>query len=127
MIAPDLFAELPDNLGRVHFIGIGGSGMSGIARMFVDRGVSVSGSDRADSATVTALRAIGVPIQIGHDPVAVQEADTVVVTGALWTDNPEYQWAIANGIRILHRSNALNWLVRESRVVAVAGARGKTT
>jgi UDP-N-acetylmuramate--alanine ligase len=54
VIAPDLFAELPENLGRVHFIGIGGSGMSGIARMFVDRGVSVSGSDRADSATVKA-------------------------------------------------------------------------
>lgn len=127
MIAPDLFAELPENLGRVHFIGIGGSGMSGIARMFVERGVSVSGSDRADSATVEALRAIGVPIQIGHDPVAVQEADTVVVTGALWADNPEYQWAIANDIRILHRSNALHWLVRESRVVSVAGAHGKTT
>jgi UDP-N-acetylmuramate--alanine ligase len=127
VIAPDLFAELPENLGRVHFIGIGGSGMSGIARMFVERGVSVSGSDRTDSATLDALRAIGAPIQIGHDPVAVQEADTVVVTGALWTDNPEYQWAIANDIRILHRSNALNWLVRESRVVAVAGAHGKTT
>lgn len=127
MIAPDLFAELPENLGRVHFIGIGGSGMSGIARMFVERGVSVSGSDRADSATVEALRAIGVPIQIGHDPAAVQEADTVVVTGALWADNPEYQWAIANDIRILHRSNALHWLVRESRVVSVAGAHGKTT
>ena len=127
MIAPDLFAELPENLGRVHFIGIGGSGMSGIARMFVERGVSVSGSDRTDSSALDALRAIGVPIQIGHDPVAVREADTVVVTGALWTDNPEYQWAIVNDIRILHRSNALNWLVRESRVVAVAGAHGKTT
>jgi UDP-N-acetylmuramate--alanine ligase len=127
VIAPDLFAELPDDLGRVHFIGIGGSGMSGIARMFVERGVSVSGSDRSDSATVVALRDIGVQIQIGHEPLAVQDADTVVVTGALWTDNPEYQWARAHDIRILHRSNALNWLVRGSRVVAVAGAHGKTT
>ncbi len=127
MISPDLFAELPDDLGRVHFIGIGGSGMSGIARMFVERGVSVSGSDRTDSATVAALRDIGVGIQIGHEPLAVRDADTVVVTGALWTNNPEYQWALAHGIRILHRSNALNWLVRGSRVVAVAGAHGKTT
>jgi UDP-N-acetylmuramate--alanine ligase len=127
VIAPDLFAELPDDLGRVHFIGIGGSGMSGIARMFVERGVSVSGSDRTDSATVAALREIGVRIQIGHVPLDVHHADTVVVTGALWTDNPEYQWAVTNGIRVLHRSNALNWLVRGSRVVAVAGAHGKTT
>ena len=127
MISPDLFAELPDDLGRVHFIGIGGSGMSGIARMFVERGVPVSGSDRADSATVEALRDIGVSIQIGHDPVAVCEADTVIVTGALWTDNPEYQWALEHDLRILHRSNALNWLVRGSHVVSVAGAHGKTT
>lgn len=127
MISPDLDAELPDELGRVHFIGIGGSGMSGIARMFVERGVSVSGSDRTDSATVRALRAIGIPVQIGHDPLDVREADTVVVTGALWTDNPEYQWAVEHDLRILHRSNALNWLVRDSRVVAVAGAHGKTT
>ena len=127
MIAPDLAAELPDDLGRVHFIGIGGSGMSGIARMFVDRGVSVSGSDRTDSAAVDALRDIGVDVQIGHEPLAVRHANTVVVTSALWPDNPEYLWAVSHGIRILHRSNALKWLVRGSRVVAVAGAHGKTT
>jgi len=127
VIYPHLDAELPDDLGRVHFIGIGGSGMSGIARMFVERGVTVSGSDRSDSATVDTLRTIGVRIQIGHDPLDVRDADTVVVTGALWTDNPEYQWAVAHKIRILHRSNALNWLVRGSRVVSVAGAHGKTT
>ena len=127
MISPDFDAELPDDLGRVHFIGIGGSGMSGIARLFVEQGVSVSGSDRTDSATIDALRAIGIPVQIGHEPVAVRDADTVVVTGALWVDNPEYQWALTHQLRILHRSNALNWLVRNSRVVAVAGAHGKTT
>ena len=127
MISPDLDAELPDDLGRVHFIGIGGSGMSGIARMFVERGVTVSGSDRSDSATVDALRALGVRINIGHEPLDVRDADTVVVTGALWADNPEYQWAATHNIRILHRSNALNWLVRGSRVVSVAGAHGKTT
>ena len=127
MISPDFDAELPDDLGRVHFIGIGGSGMSGIARLFVEQGVSVSGSDRTDSATIDALRAIGIPVQIGHEPVAVRDADTVVVTGALWVDNPEYQWALKHQLRILHRSNALNWLVRNARVIAVAGAHGKTT
>jgi UDP-N-acetylmuramate--alanine ligase len=127
VIAPDLTVELPDELGRVHFIGIGGSGMSGIARMLHSRGVLVTGSDRSESPTVTALRADGINVQIGHEPVAVRDADTVVVTGALWADNSEYLWAIDHGIRILHRSRALDWLVRDHRVVSIAGAHGKTT
>lgn len=127
MILPDLTMSIPDDLGRVHFIGIGGSGMSGIARMFVERGMVVSGSDRSDSATVTALRDLGISIQIGHEPDEVKLADTVVVTGALWEDNPEYQWALAHKIPVLHRSLALHWLSRDSRVVAIAGAHGKTT
>lgn len=127
MIAPDLTVDLPDDLGRVHFIGIGGSGMSGIARMFHERGLLVTGSDRSDSQTVTALRDSGISVQIGHEPVAVRDADTVVVTGALWEDNPEYRWAVDHGIRVLHRALALAWLVRGHRVVSVAGAHGKTT
>jgi len=127
VIAPDLTAELPDELGRVHFIGIGGSGMSGIARMFRAKGVLVTGSDRSDSQTVVALRDAGIDVQIGHEPVSVRDADTVVVTGALWSDNPEYRWAIDHGIRVLHRSLALAWLVRHHRVVSIAGAHGKTT
>ena len=127
MIAPDLTAELPDELGRVHFIGIGGSGMSGIARMFQAKGVHVTGSDRSESQSVTDLRAAGIDVQIGHEPVAVRDADTVVVTGALWADNPEYLWAIDHETRVLHRSLALAWLVRGHRVVSIAGAHGKTT
>lgn len=127
MIAPDLAMEVPDDLGRVHFIGIGGSGMSGIARMFVERGVTVTGSDRSESDTTRALRDLGIDVQIGHDPLAVTRADTVVVTGALWTDNLEYRWALDHGILVLHRALALNWLVRHSRVISVAGAHGKTT
>ena len=127
MIAPDLTVDIPDELGRVHFIGIGGSGMSGIARMFRAKGLSVTGSDRSDSQAVTDLRADGIDVQIGHEPVAVRDADTVVVTGALWADNPEYRWAIDHGIRVLHRALALAWLVRDHRVVSVAGAHGKTT
>lgn len=127
MIAPDLDQVLPDDLGSVHFIGIGGSGMSGIARMFVDRGITVTGSDRSESATVQALREIGVDVQIGHDPDAVTLADTVVVTGALWADNAEYVWATQHNKLVIHRSLALHWLSRDRRVVSIAGAHGKTT
>lgn len=127
MIAPDFDLSVPDDLGRMHFIGIGGSGMSGIARLFVERGASVTGSDRSESAATRALRDIGVDVQIGHEPLAVKTADTVVVTGALWEDNPEYRWAVDHGLLVIHRSLALNWLVRHSRVISVAGAHGKTT
>lgn len=127
MIAPDLNQSIPENLGRVHFIGIGGSGMSGIARLCVDRGLTVTGSDRTESATTESLRALGVEIQIGHVPDLVTSADTVVVTGALWQDNPEYAWAVDNNVPVLHRSLALHWLSRTSRVIGIAGAHGKTT
>lgn len=127
VIAPDFTQRMPSEPGAVHFIGIGGSGMSGIARMFVERGVTVTGSDRSDSDAVRALTALGVAVQIGHEPAAVTHADTVVVTGALWTDNPEYQWALTHGVPVYHRSLALEWLSRDNRVVAVAGAHGKTT
>jgi UDP-N-acetylmuramate--alanine ligase len=95
--------------------------------MFVERGVIVTGSDRSASATTEALEALGVPVQIGHEPNEVTRANTVVVTGALWLDNPEYRWAVEHGIPVIHRALALNWLVRTARVVAVAGAHGKTT
>lgn len=127
MIAPDSTVDLPENLRHVHFIGIGGSGMSGIARIFVERGITVTGSDRSESATVEALRVLGIDVQIGHDPHSVKDADAVVVTGALWEDNPEYRWAIHNDIPVAHRSRALAWLVKASRVISVAGAHGKTT
>lgn len=127
MIKPDPALVLPESLGRLHFVGIGGSGMSGIARMFRARGYTVTGSDRSDSATVEALRQIGIPVSIGHDAAHVGEADTLVVTGALWEDNPEYQEALRRGLPVLHRSQALAWLVRGERLVAVAGAHGKST
>lgn len=127
MIAPDLTQSIPEDLGRVHFIGIGGSGMSGIARMFVERGIAVTGSDRSESATTAALRTVGIDVQIGHEPNLVTGADTVIVTGALWPDNPEYVWALGHEIPVFHRSLALHWLSRRSRVIAVAGAHGKTT
>ena len=127
MIYPDLEMEIPDELGRVHFVGIGGSGMSGIARMMHQAGVTVTGSDRSASYSTEALEAIGIPVAIGHDAANVGEANTLVVTGALWQDNPEYQRALASGLPVLHRSQALAWLARGKRVVSVAGAHGKTT
>ncbi|MBL3700111.1 UDP-N-acetylmuramate--L-alanine ligase [Leucobacter luti] len=127
MIYPDLELEIPADLGRVHFVGIGGSGMSGIARMMHQAGVPVTGSDRSANYSTVALEELGIPVAIGHDAANVGDADTLVVTGALWQDNPEYQRALAAGLPVLHRSQALAWLARGKRVVSVAGAHGKTT
>lgn len=127
MIYPDLELEIPEDLGNVHFVGIGGSGMSGIARMLHQAGVRVTGSDRSANYSTAALEALGIQVSIGHEAANVGDADTLVVTGALWTDNPEYQRALETGIPVLHRSQALAWLARSGRLVAVAGAHGKTT
>jgi UDP-N-acetylmuramate--alanine ligase len=127
MIKPDLSLVVPDSLGKVHFVGIGGSGMSGIAHMFLDQGILVSGSDRDDGPYLQPLRDRGVTVSLGHLAENVADADTLVVTGALWLDNPEYVVAQERGLTILHRSQALHWLSRNSRVVSVAGAHGKTS
>ena len=127
MIKPDLTLTIPDHLGVVHFVGIGGSGMSGIARLFLNRGYTVTGSDAKESPNVQALRDLGATVFIGHDAANVGDADTLVVTGALWQDNPEYVLANERGLPVLHRAQALAWLTRGHRLVAVAGAHGKTT
>lgn len=127
MIKPDLTVVLPADLTRVHFVGIGGSGMSGIARMFASRGITVSGSDRSESASTRALRDAGITVHIGHDAAHVSDAQAVVVTGALWEDNPEYRRALDSGIPVAHRSVALNWLLKGREVFSIAGAHGKTT
>jgi UDP-N-acetylmuramate--alanine ligase len=127
MIKPDLEMELPADLGAVHFVGIGGSGMSGIARLFLEAGHRVTGSDLRDTEAVRELRELGAEIWIGHDASHVGDADTLVVTGALWLENPEYQEALRRGIPVLHRSLALNWLIAGHRTVSIAGAHGKST
>ena len=127
MIKPDLRVQAPETWGRVHFVGIGGSGMSGIARMFVEAGIEVTGSDSRESNATTTLREMGVRVDIGHDAAHVATADQLVVTGALWLDNPEYVEALHRSIPVFHRSQALEWLTRKKRVVSVAGAHGKTT
>jgi UDP-N-acetylmuramate--alanine ligase len=127
-IKPDPNARIPAELGNVHFVGIGGSGMSGIARLFLGDGHRVTGSDVRDSDNIAALRALGAEIAIGHDAANLRDdVDTVVVTGALWQDNPEYQLALERGLPVLHRSQALAALIGRRRLVSVAGAHGKTT
>ncbi|TFD33133.1 UDP-N-acetylmuramate--L-alanine ligase [Cryobacterium cryoconiti] len=127
MIKPDLNLTIPRDLGTVHFVGIGGSGMSGIARLFLAAGHTVTGSDVRESDNVLALRELGAHIAIGHAAENVGTADSLVVTGALWQDNPEYVLANERGLPVLHRSQALAWLIEKHRLVAVAGAHGKTT
>ena len=127
MIKPDLSMPLPAELGAVHFVGIGGSGMSGIARLFLASGHRVTGSDRSENHNTEDLRALGATVSIGHDASNVGDADALVYTGALWPDNPEYLEAVRRGIPVLHRSQALAWLINRKRLVAVAGAHGKTT
>jgi len=127
MIRPDLSLPIPDDITAAHFIGIGGSGMSGLARMFLDAGIRVSGSDRADSANLRALADLGADVHVGHDAANLGDADTVVHTGAIWPENPEFVLAKERGLHVIHRSQALHWLIRGRRLVSVAGAHGKTS
>jgi len=127
MIRPDLSLPIPENIEAAHFIGIGGSGMSGLARMFLARGIRVSGSDRADSPGLRELAALGATVFVGHDAAHLGDADTVVHTGAIWPENPEFVTAKQRGLAVIHRSQALHWLIGRRRLVSVAGAHGKTT
>jgi UDP-N-acetylmuramate--alanine ligase len=127
MIKPDFSQPLPTELGSIHFVGIGGSGMSGIARLFLAAGHRVTGSDRSENHNTETLRGLGATVTIGHDAANLGDADALVFTTALWPDNPEYLLAAERGIPLLHRSQALAWLINRQRLVAVAGAHGKTT
>jgi UDP-N-acetylmuramate--L-alanine ligase len=114
-------------LGRVHFVGIGGAGMSGIARIMLARGTEVSGSDSGASAALTQLEALGARVYVGHATSQVGDADTLVVSSAIRADNPELVEARRRGARVLHRAAALASLMFGRRVIAVTGTHGKTT
>ena len=124
-----------DRLRRVHLIGIGGAGMSGIARILLARGAQVSGSDVRESRAVLALRALGARIAVGHDAANLdllagagrQEPPTVVVSSAIKDSNPELAGARAGGLTVLHRSQALAALMAGHRAACVAGTHGKTS
>ncbi|MGZ4637843.1 MAG: UDP-N-acetylmuramate--L-alanine ligase [Actinomycetes bacterium] len=125
---PVTAAPLPaEQLGRVHFIGIGGAGMSGIARIMLARGLPVSGSDAKDSVALAALRALGATVHVGHAAEHVGDADTVVISTAIRAANPELLEAQRRGLRVIHRAGALASVMVGRRAVAVAGTHGKTT
>ncbi|MFC8670986.1 UDP-N-acetylmuramate--L-alanine ligase [Streptomyces sp. NPDC057199] len=119
---------LPTAMDRPHFIGIGGAGMSGIAKILAQRGAQVAGSDAKESATAEALRALGATVHIGHAAGHLaDDATCVVVSSAIRADNPELARAAELGIPVVHRSDALARLMDGLRPIAVAGTHGKTT
>ncbi|KUN22055.1 UDP-N-acetylmuramate--alanine ligase [Streptomyces antibioticus] len=119
---------LPTAMDRPHFIGIGGAGMSGIAKILAQRGAKVAGSDAKESATAEALRALGATVHIGHAAEHLaDDASCVVVSSAIRQDNPELARAAELGIPVVHRSDALAALMEGLRPIAVAGTHGKTT
>ena len=117
----------PGELGGVHFVAVGGAGMSGIAAAYAALGVPVSGSDRADSPTLRQVAAEGVTTYVGHDAAQLGEARTVVVSSAIREDNVELAEARRRGLRVWHRSAALGALMLGRTGVAVTGTHGKTT
>ncbi|CAN2192351.1 MurC UDP-N-acetylmuramate-alanine ligase [Candidatus Nanopelagicaceae bacterium] len=112
---------------RVHFIGIGGAGMSGLARIALSHGITVSGSDAKDSSVVNALSALGATVSTTHNAANVDGADLVVYSNAISVNNPERMRAAELNIPTLTRAAALSVLMSESKSVAVAGTHGKTT
>lgn len=112
---------------RFHFIGVGGSGMSAVARLTAARGIDVTGSDRGESAYFLALRDAGMDVRVGHDAALVEGADAVVISTAVRESNPELSRARELGITVLHRSEALARALEGRRLIAVAGSHGKTT
>lgn len=119
---------VPSAMERPHFIGIGGAGMSGIAKILAQRGAEVAGSDAKESATAESLRALGTTVHIGHAAAHLaDDASCVVVSSAIRADNPELVRAAELGVPVVHRSDALASLMTGLRSIAVAGTHGKTT
>ncbi len=119
--------KLPSGLGSIHFVGIGGIGMSGIAEVLHNLGYQVQGSDVAESANVKRLRDKGIAVMIGHAAANVDTADVVVVSSAIKRDNPELQAARARRLPVVRRAEMLAELMRLKSCVSIAGTHGKTT
>jgi UDP-N-acetylmuramate--alanine ligase len=118
---------MPLTIGTIHFVGIGGIGMSGIAEILHNLGYSVQGSDVAESANVRRLRDLGIPVQVGHGAENLGAAQVVVVSSAIARDNPEVAAARARLVPVVRRAEMLAELMRLKWSVAVAGTHGKTT
>src|SRR6185436_10870473 len=119
--------KLSRDVGPVHFIGIGGIGMSGIAEVMATLGYQVQGSDLQDSYNVERLRKNGIPVTIGHRPANIGEAQVVVVSSAVKADNPELMEARGRFLPIVRRAEMLAELMRFKSCIAVGGTHGKTT
>ena len=119
--------KLPRDIGPVHFVGIGGIGMSGIAEVLGNLGYTVTGSDVADSGNVKRLRDLGIKVTVGHKAENVDGADVVVVSSAIKPDNPELIAARARRLPVVRRAEMLAELMRLKSCVAIAGTHGKTT
>ena len=114
-------------IDHIHFVGIGGSGMSGIAEVLFNQGYAVSGSDLADSAVLRRLQAMGIATHLGHAAANVEGADAVVTSTAVHSDNPEVLAAREKKIPVVPRALMLAELMRMKQGIAIAGAHGKTT
>jgi len=119
--------KLPQELGPIHFIGIGGIGMSGIAEVLLNLGYAVQGSDAAENANVLRLRKKGAIVHIGHRPENLGDAEVVVVSTAIKRDNPELAHARELRLPVVRRAEMLAELMRLKQSVAIAGTHGKTT
>ena len=119
--------KLPRDTGPIHFVGIGGIGMSGIAEVLANLGYTVTGSDVTDSANVKRLRDKGIAVAIGHKAENLDGADVLVVSSAIKRDNPELVAARAQRLPVVRRAEMLAELMRLKRCIAVAGTHGKTT
>jgi UDP-N-acetylmuramate--alanine ligase len=119
--------KLPRELGPIHFVGIGGIGMSGIAEVLANLDYTVTGSDMAESANVKRLREKNISVAIGHDAKNVERAAVVVVSSAIKRDNPELVAARAKRLPVVRRAEMLAELMRLKSAVAIAGTHGKTT
>ena len=118
---------LPEKIRRIHFIGIGGIGMSGLANLLIEKGYKVSGSDIKESEIINRLRKRGVRINIPHNPKVVRGKDLICFSSAIKEDNPEIKEARILKIPLIRRGSLLAKLLREKRVLAIAGSHGKTT
>src|ERR687890_205379 len=119
--------KLPNDIGPIHFVGIGGIGMSGIAEVLINLGYTVQGSDASDSANVKRLREAGATIAVGHKAENLGFAEVVVVSTAIKRDNPELAAARARRLPVVRRAEMLAELMRFKSCVAIAGTHGKTT
>lgn len=119
--------KMPQTIGVVHFIGIGGIGMSGIAEALHTLGYQVQGSDQSENANVQRLREKGISVFVGHDAANLGDAEVIVVSTAIKKDNPEYQAARNKLLPIVRRAEMLAELMRFRQAIAVGGTHGKTT